>query len=443
MAPDLDKIDTIVVLIMENRSFDHLLGYLNLQDFGSLDVDGLRDDLDWRRQYANPGPPNNFMYQATQLHDLHIVDPPHERKNIAVQLGTPNADGVFPMKGFIDSAGGNSQVMQFYTKPDVPIMDFFARNFRVCRRWFAPLPAGTQANRLMAMSGQSSIDTNVATPAEFPDQPLVYDWLEQRKIPWRVYHQGFFPFFAMMPRWYPEMIASDRFRRFDRLMIDFELEADATFPNVIFVEPKYTDSPHVGEGTDDHSPSSCLGGQHLMLDVYRALIANPLRWRKTVMIVTYDEHGGFFDHVQPLRIVTKDPKGRYPDFTSSGVRVPAVVVSPLVSAGQVCSVPLDHTSILKFIGQKFGNGSYGPGVDDRPIVKSVLDVLDLDTPLQAIPPAPDASVIPDAQQYVRGFRPQTENVRIFQEVAHNATTNQEQRHALATKFPEHRDFLGI
>jgi phospholipase C len=246
-----------------------------------------------------------------------------------------------------------------------------------------------------------------------------------------------------MPRWYPEMAASDQFRRFERLAIDFQLEGGATFPQVIFVEPKYTDAPHVGEGTDDHSPSSCLGGQHLLLDVYKALISNPVRWQKTVMILTYDEHGGFFDHVQPLPIVTRDPRGRYPDFISTGVRVPAVVVSPLVSAGKICSEPLDHTSILKFIGQKFGGGAYGPGVDDRPTVKSVLDVLDLDTPRQTIPPPPDASFIPLAEQYVRGFRAQTENVRMFQEVAHNATANPDYRHALATKFPEHRDFLGI
>src|SRR5262249_1777317 len=112
-----------------------------------------------------------------QLHQLHVPDPPHERKNIAVQLGQPDAAGRFPMKGFIQSASGNSQVMQYYTAADVPITDFLARNFVVCDHWFAPLPAGTQANRLMAMAGESWIDTNVSNPVEFPDQKLAYDWL--------------------------------------------------------------------------------------------------------------------------------------------------------------------------------------------------------------------------------------------------------------------------
>src|SRR5580704_5405243 len=138
---DLSSVDTIVVVMMENRSFDHLLGYLSLRDYGGLAVDGLRDDLDWRRQYANPGPPDNFMYEATRLHQLHVPDPPHERNNIAIQLGNPGVNGVFPMKGFIQNAGGNSQVMQYYTGPDAPITDFLARNFAICDRWFAPLPA--------------------------------------------------------------------------------------------------------------------------------------------------------------------------------------------------------------------------------------------------------------------------------------------------------------
>jgi phospholipase C len=442
VAPNLDSIDTIVIVIMENRSFDHILGYLNLPGTNRIAMEGLSNDQLWLQRYANPGPPDNFMYEATRLHALNVTDPPHERSNIAIQLGEKGADGLFPMKGFITSASGNSQVMQYYTSDTVTITDFFARNFAVCDHWFAPLPAGTQANRLIAMSGQSSIDTNVSSPVDFPDQPLVYDWLTARKVRWRVYHQGFFPFFAMMPRWYPQMTLSDDFCVFERLKTDFELEPDATFPQVVFVEPKYTDSPHVGEGSDDHSPSSVLGGQSFLLDIYNALISNPVRWRKTVMILTYDEHGGFFDHVQPLPIVTRDPKGKYPDFISSGVRVPAIIVSPLVNA-KVYSDPLDHTSILKFIGQKFGGGNYGPGVDDRPIVGSVFDVLDHNPPRQVIPPAPDPSVIPQAPPYVRGFKAQTENVKIFQDVAHALTMTQEYRHALATKFPNYRDFLGI
>jgi phospholipase C len=437
----LSQIDTIVIVMMENRSFDHLLGYLSLAKYGKpMPVDGIQDSATWRQKYANPGPPDDFMYEPMPLRELHIPDPPHERTNVEIQLGTL-ANEVFPMKGFIESAQGDSEVMQYYTPDIIPITDFFARKFRVCDKWFASLPAGTQPNRLMAMSGTSDIDMNVSTPASFPDQQLAYDWLTNKGVSWRVYHQGFFPFFSLMPRWDPQIVLSDRFRRFERLSIDYELEPNSTFPKVIFVEPKYTDSPHAGEGSDDHSPSSVLGGQHFLLDIYKALSSNPIRWRKTVMILTYDEHGGFFDHAQPLLIPTSAPNHRYPDFISTGVRVPAIVVSPLVSPGSVYSKPLDHTSILKFLGDKFGNGSYSPEVDKRPTVGSVLDVLDLSTPMQAMPAAPDPSKISDAEPFVRGFKPQTENVQIFQQVAHDLI--QRYPHELATKFPENRDFLGI
>jgi phospholipase C len=442
--PTLEQIDTIVIVMMENRSFDHLIGYLSLPDFGvRLPVDGIPNSPALRIQYANPGPPNNFLYEQIPLCEYRIADPPHERTNIAQQLGTPDAAGVFPMKGFVSSAQGDPEVMQYYGPTVIPVTDFLARNFRICDKWFAPLPAGTQPNRLMAMSGITEIDSNVSLPQNFPNQELVYDWLTERGISWRVYHQGFFPFFSLMPRMLEQMVTSDKFRRFDRMAVDFELEPTATFPKVIFIEPKYTDAPHEGEGSDDHSPSSLLGGQHFLLEIYNALISNSQRWRATVMILTYDEHGGFFDHAQPLPITTKAPGHQYPDFISTGVRVPSIVVSPFVTGGSVYSQPLDHTSILKFIGQKFGGGSYSPEVDGRPIVGSVLDVLDLNAPLQAIPTAPDASKIPAADSYVRAFRELTDNVQIFHQVADLIVKSPKYAHAIASKFPETRELLGI
>ena len=95
-----------------------------------------------------------------------------------------------------------------------------------------------------------------------------------------------------------------------------------------------------------------------------------------MIIVTYDEHGGFFDHVSPPSMVTKAPNGEYEDFQSLGVRVPALIISPFVEKGTTFHGQLDHTSILKFIGQVFGGGSYTPDVDQRG-VGSVWDVLNV------------------------------------------------------------------
>jgi len=197
-------------------------------------------------------------------------------------------------------------------------------------------------------------------------------------------------------------------------MDDVGNESPDEFPEVVFVEPWYTDGPHHDVSRDDHAPSSIVGGQQFLNEVYRSIRVNP-NWAGTVMIVTYDEHGGFFDHVSPPQVVTDAPDATHsnPGFAYLGVRVPAIVVSPFVSAGSVCDKYLDHTSILKFIGQKFGErnghvGGYSPLVDRRD-VRSVYDVLNLqiarsDNPVPAFPltdeylnqPLPCAGYVPSS-----------------------------------------------
>ncbi len=326
--------------------------------------------------------------------------------------------------------------MNYQTPATVPIMGFFARNYRVCDRWFSCIPAGTQPNRLMAMSGFTRIDTNQNA---LPNQMLAYDGLTSHNVKWRVYHHGFFPFYTPMPRW-AEVSLGDPFRTFDRFAIDVELEADATFPQVIFVEPNYTDGPHLVEGTDDHSPSSVYGGQQLMRDVYTSLVRTK-RWNNAVVIITYDEHGGFWDHEQPIELETVAPDDIFPVFETSGVRVPALILSPFVSAGTVFHGSLDHTSILKFLGQRFGmGGGYSPDVDRRN-VGSVADLLDgLANPRQLAPAPPVLGASPASTVPVP-IANSSANVDAFNKLLQNLKTNYP--HQLATKFPQSRDFLGV
>jgi phospholipase C len=438
MPADLAQIQTIVILMMENRSFDHMLGYLRLPAYGgNTNVDGVRDDQTWLVSVENKW--QGLGYPPGPLLEPRFPDPPHERLDIARQLGAVGANG-FPLDGFITSAGGDSDVMRYQTPNTVPILDFFAHNFRICDNWFSPLPASTQPNRLMAMAGYSLIDGNAKV---LPNHLLVYDWLTAHGVRWRVYHQGFFPFFSMMPRWLPEIATSDKFLEFDRFATDIELESDDTFPQVIFVEPIYTDAPHAeAEGTDDHSPSSVAGGQRLMLDVYGALLRSR-HWDNSILIITYDEHGGLFDHVQPLPIETVAPAGQYAPFPTTGIRVPAVIVSPFVSAGSVCNANFDHTSILRFLGQKFGmGGGYSPEVDKRALVGSVSDILDLAAPRADRPEPPNSAVIAaSAATLPAPLPPSNENVQAFNQVSQQM--KKDYPHQLATKFPESRRVLGF
>jgi phospholipase C len=192
-----------------------------------------------------------------------------------------------------------------------------------------------------------------------------------------------------------EIVDESLFRSIRRLPKDIQLESNHTFPEVIFCEPSYVDSPaRLGfQPNDDHPPLPVGPGQAFLRDVYEAVTSNPARWAKTVMIVTYDEHGGFFDHVPPLPIPTEPPPGvKYDRFETTGVRVPAFVVSPLVEPASVYKQNLDHTSILQFLAEMFGDGDYSPDVRRRQDARigSVSDVLTRTQPLPvAKMPAPE------------------------------------------------------
>ena len=391
--PDLDKIRTIVVVMMENRSFDHMLGYRSLPPVNG-DVDGQSEDPAWQRQFTNTdvgGQETQPFLNANPYKLPPGFDPPHQRKNVTAHLGELK-DGVYPMNGFIKAIPSSVStdpnvrrlVMGYFGTKEAPMTDFLANNFTICDRWFSSLPSGTQPNRLMAMSGLSMIDTN-KTP--LPKQELVYDWLNTNKINWRVYHQGI-PFFTLMLHWIPEILLSNRFRPFNQLEADLANTPPAQRPQVIFIEPAYGDSPHLGRCTDDHAPSGISDGQEFLMQVYNAVTASPSFWKSSVTIIAYDEHGGFFDHVSPPSIPTNPPPGAsYARFESLGVRTPAYVVSPFVRP-RVAHNLFDHTSILKFIGEKFGpSGSYSPLVDSRP-VESVSAALDFSSPINNSPAGP-------------------------------------------------------
>jgi len=406
----LDKIKTVVIVILENRSFDHMLGYLALPPFSRPAVDGLSTDPAWLARFTNLDQGRSFVpTQSDYPYALPAgFDPPHERSNVAAQLGA-RAGGAYPMNSFMSaiptavSAEPETRrlVMSYFGPQEVPMTNFLASNFTVCDHWFCSLPAGTQPNRLMAMSGASMIEVNT-TP--IPEQELVYDWLTQHGVRWRVYHQGI-PFFTLMPKWIPAMLRNDNFRSFPDLYRDIVRTPPSRMPQVIFVEPTYTDAPHLGRSTDDHAPSGVSDGQEFLMQVYNAVTVSRSFWRGVLMVVLYDEHGGFFDHVSPPPVGADAPQlGRYPRFESLGVRIPALVVSPFVKSVGVSNVLLDHTSVLKLLGEKFGNGSYSGPVDARG-VRSLSEVLDFSNPISDPPAAPSLRAYLAARPATRPVTP--------------------------------------
>jgi phospholipase C len=390
----LRDIEHIVFVMLENRSFDHMLGYLSLDEtLSGLPVDGLRSDQSWRDSYTNMVNGSPHAIKRIRGDQPIRQDPPHGHASIAEQINTaPLGPGPSKMGGFAQtykSAHGNlddpSLVMGYYDRDDVPTYDFLARNFCVCDRWFTSLPLGTQANRLMAMAGESLVVDNVTG---LPLQELVYDWLDDKEVSWRVYVSGgYAPFFIMMRQWSFRILKSlalgdGPFRRFSAFRKNWQ--SAGPMPSVVFIEPEYADAP-MSDPNDDHPPAPIAKGQEFVRDIYDILTSNPERWQKTLMIVTYDEHGGFFDHVAPPAIETKIGNVT---LATTGPRVPALLVSPHVGAGQVFSEPLDHTSFLQLLAERFTPGnSYSPAVDQRQATLGRLRNALLDEPRVGKAPA--------------------------------------------------------
>ena len=192
-SPNLDLIKTIVVVMMENRSFDHMLGYLSLRE-GWEPVEGVRpNDPAWVARTTN-----SFQQKAyppfEQLDVIHKMagDPPHEWTDIARQMGNPDADGNFPMNGFVANYAtaqekpdvideSHPPVMGYFSGERVPVTDLLATNFAVCDHWFSSLPAGTQANRLMSMAGTFFLPFGLPSNPNFP---CIASWLIRKR--WRI-----------------------------------------------------------------------------------------------------------------------------------------------------------------------------------------------------------------------------------------------------------------
>jgi phospholipase C len=384
--PPSGRIRRVVVLMLENRSFDHMMGWLGP---------------------ARGGPPAGVSNQAT-LPDGKVVtetlfrttdtrlrlDPPHAS---AAVVRHQVADGA--MSGFVQAVvdrrakelkkhdgeviaeadpkktrGLRATPMACYGPEQVPVFAFLAEHYAVCANWFCSVGSGTWPNRMFLYAGTSAGETgngqavgrsdrlwdgingngkllrrNPDTGAidseqyTFPDTLLV-DRLEKHKIDYEVYSHGF----AWM-----RLVEHHNFRK--RHSRDIRHFADdcreGKLPPMVFVDPNWAEGRDL-HANDDHVPADITNGQRLVAEVYNALLTQPDNgWQQTLLVVTYDEHGGFYDHVPPPPAPGAAP-GDGPDFQRLGLRVPTFLVSPFIEPGTVLTPdqpPLDHCSLHDFI----------------------------------------------------------------------------------------------
>lgn len=369
MRPLTDRVSTVILVMLENRSFDHMLGHLSYEKLVP-DVAGLGQDLS---QYENPYNGTGYRPFSMPTEPLSF-DLPHEWHQVATQLAASTVTQQFDMNGFVTAYAaftGTEPVQQadpmgFFTSHNVPITSFLARNFCTCDHWHCPLPTSTQPNRTMAFCGSSQIFDTPPTARLIPCDDILFDWFEREGVRWRVYHDGL-SFFALYPRAWPYVLG-ENFRDFENYFHDMQVEPIDSGPQVIIIEPSYNDGPHIGPDhpNDNHPPLAIGWGEDFLRRVYQAATVNPERWRKTVLIYYYDEHGGFYDHVPPPAIGYQTHGNPSHTFGSLGPRIPGLVVSPFVDSGSVCHELFDHTSVLQLLAELFTPGrAYSDEVDQR------------------------------------------------------------------------------
>jgi phospholipase C len=354
-------VEHVVVLMLENRSFDSLAGKLRDATPGFDGLAGEESNVCHRPDgtaqvvpvWNEPG-----MDLATAM----IPDPsPGELfADIAVQIG--GLDGASPIGGFVDNymrQPGTAPrqpraVMHYFTPGQLPVLSTLATAFGVSDRWFASAPCQTWPNRFFTHCGTAQGWVNNA-PYHFPYvMQTVFNLLDQAGRTWRIYFHDV-PQAASLARLWTK---PGGFGRFDAFLSD---AAKGELPSYSFIEPRYfTDIVLHEMSNDEHPPHDIRYGEALIASVYNALRAGP-KWPQTLLIVLYDEHGGCYDHVPPPAATPPGPPyGDGYTFNRFGVRVPAVIVSPYVAAGSIVRpagpVPFDHTSVIATLRKLFGLG---------------------------------------------------------------------------------------
>jgi phospholipase C len=348
-----DPIKHVVVLMLENHSFDQMLGALQ-EEFP--DLEGVDP--------ANPGTNEDdgtTYSQAVTTATTVQNDPMHELANVLHQLEDNNANFVLDYSQAYPATTTDErqQIMGYYAPGALPALHELARHFTICDHWYSSVPGPTWANRFFVHSGTSlgrvqmpeGVSDSILHPGLYTgyDQDTIYDRLNEQGIRWRIYH-GDIPQSLVLS--HQRTIQNARCYELMSAFFTDVAGPEADFPSYSFIEPSYY-SP--GQN-DDHPPHTTLRAQALLGNIYNAIRQNEPLWNSTLLVVLYDEHGGFYDHVSPPAAVPPDDH-TLPTFGFDrlGVRVPALLVSPWVER-QIIKTEFDHTSLLKYLTEKWNLG---------------------------------------------------------------------------------------
>jgi phospholipase C len=418
----LGPIEHVVVLMFENRSFDNMLG--GLYEPGER-FDGVPKGWSNPNTALSESIPAFQAKPGTGAGTMPNPDPLEDHNDMMSQI---NKNG--PMQGFVDnyaiakhsSVENAKNIMQFYAPGldgYIPITSTLASTYAVSDQYHGSGPVQTWPNRIFTHCATPDRNGNKAylNNTEYPDYPLMRGQLPlpsifekfdsvkgSEQINWKVYYDGEWPISTLVNyvhenwSWF-SFDDGNVFKLQSDLFPDFFSDVrDGTLPAYSFIEPRYTDitldpfknhqpnSNHPGSKTPigDDPAIDIAFGEQLLKEVYEALAANEELLKKTLLIVTYDEHGGLFDHVTPPTAVSpfESPVSNF-DYTMYGPRVPAIFINPYIKSGSVLrpgdqpgkAKVFDHTSIIASLREHFNLGdALTPRDDSAPVFQGLVDV---------------------------------------------------------------------
>ncbi|TMK46940.1 MAG: hypothetical protein E6G66_11575 [Actinobacteria bacterium] len=458
MSSGDERLRHVIVVLLENRSFDHLLGYL--EHPAASTFDGIRPGA-----ATNPLDPSNpvaGVVHAQKRQRLRLrVDPDHAHASVMAQLGlSTNQDAQPTNSGFVwnyeQKATGRSpgsvkggrtgrilnwtavvaglvgvavaafgfwwwalglivlaaallfvrlkvvgnvdyfpgdgrRIMWCWDPKTIPAIARLATSFALCQRWFCSVPGETWPNRQFAHAATSAGTVDIVTDL-YRDR-TIFELLDDNGCDWGIYYDGP-PQVTCYPALWEE---PEKLARWYRIQHLFDHIAGGNLPTYSFLEPNHgyigrSYSQHPGNNTRTNADFTRADG--FIAALYEALRANPDLFAETLLLVTWDEHGGTFDHVPPPVAVPPDARTQQFDFKRLGVRVPAIVISPWVPAGTLDSDRVyDHASIPATLRQHFA--PQAPPLNDREAAaNSFVSLLTLGEPRTA-------DQLPDLSKLVR------------------------------------------
>ena len=333
--PQNSGIDHVVVVMMENRSFDHMMGWVP-------GADGVQAGLTYTDKFGvqhstrhapllDPADPSSRDFQG-----CGHADPDHSYEGGRIQFNGGACDGWLLTGVNAENSVTDDYPIWYYTDADLQFFAGATRDWTVCDQYFSSMMGPTFPNRFYSHCAQTD---RIVNSFELSTLPTIWDRLMERKID-AAYYFSDVPFIAFWGRKYRSI--THHISRF------FEDCRRGKLPAVSYVEPRFIGEEQ-GLSSDDHPHADLRNGQAFQYAIYDAVV-NSKAWRNTMIVFQYDEWGGFFDHVPPTTAPTSEIDRAAGNLDGlRGFRVPALIVAPFARRGYVDHTVFDHTSVLRFI----------------------------------------------------------------------------------------------